>query len=293
MRSAEAIREMSDGRFDITVYPGDELVAAPELADALASGLIDFTITAGSYYKGAIPEMMLEPTGWPPLIVRSPEDQAELMWYRGLNDLIDKALNKYGIKYFFPDVEGPTAFWSKEPMYGVDDLKGFKMRLWGRFIDAFNAVGASAVYLPHSEVYTAIATGVLDGGGGLGTFYMDMNFRELCPYYYDRALNAPSVSYMASLDSWNELPDAFKVMLEEECLANRQKVYNATMHDSYVMKGKFKEWGTTVITWPDEELNKICAASIKILDEMAAAGPVNAEGMQIVKDFLKERGYMD
>ena len=177
-------------------------------------------------------------------------------------------------------------------MYGIDEIKGFKMRLWGKFVDAFNEVGASAVYLPHSEVYTAIATGVLDGGGGLATFYESMNFYELCPYYYDVPIVAGGLVVMASLDAWNELPDDLKLLVNEACMSYREKNYGFVNHSFYEMRKKFDGWGTTVIQWPAEDMVPLAEASYKILDEIEAASAANAKGIAIVKEFMNEMGYV-
>lgn len=283
---------MSNGRLDMTVYAAEELVPGPEIGHALAKRLIEFSVASGGWIMGDMPEAELEPGNWPPLIVRSFQDQNEICFYRGLNDLTQKGMAKYGIQYFMPTCEGPTAFWSKKPMNSIEEIKGFKMRAWGYFVEAFTAVGAQAVYLPHSEVYTAIATGVLDGSCSLGTLYDQNKYHELCPYYYDRPLNAPAVGMMASMAAWNELPDDLKTILYEAMMSFRAKRFALTWHDDYLMKAKFSQWGTKIITWPDKDLNKITEVSVKLLDKIASKSPTNAEGMKIVKDFLKEKGYI-
>jgi len=290
---ADTIREMSDGRLDMETFAGGELVEAPEIADALGSNLIQFSLTNAGYYTGAIPEMMLSPDGWPPNVVRSLDDRIELFWQRGLNEIIREALVPHGMHFLMPTPPVPIRFWSKEPMYGIDEMQGFKMRLWGKFVDAFNEAGASAVYLPHPEVYPAIATGVLDGGGGLATFYESMNFYELCDYYYDVPIVGGGLIIVASLDAWNELPDDLKAIVNEASMSYRMKNYGHINHSFFEMRTKFAGWGTTVITWPAEDLNPISEASFKILDEIEAASATNAEGMAIVKQFMRDMGYVE
>ena len=67
--------------------------------------------------------------------------------------------------------------------------------------------------------------------------------------------------------------------------------------DDKVIFSKLDEWGVTYIEWPPEEVAKVTKVSLEILDETArdigAKDPRVATGIGIVKDFMREKGYMD
>src|SRR5262245_51462130 len=54
---------------------------------------------------------------------------------------------------------------SRRPVTKVDDIAGLKIRVVQspRYIDLFNALGANAVPMPSTELYTALETGTVDG----------------------------------------------------------------------------------------------------------------------------------
>ena len=161
----ERIDKATGGRIQIELYAANALVGASEMADALAAGMIEVAYTGLNYYAGQIPIANIGPNALPPSLWRSPEEQSELYLYRGLEDLLREGLAEYGIYYWTELLSGDTGWWSKYPMYGVGDLAGFKVRFYGYILKVLEVLGAAPVYLPHPEVYTALATGVIDGSG--------------------------------------------------------------------------------------------------------------------------------
>ena len=63
------------------------------------------------------------------------------------------------------------------------DLTGLKIRVIGSavYIDTFNAMGAKSTPMPYGEVYTALATGTVDGAENDTTGYRNMKFYEQAP----------------------------------------------------------------------------------------------------------------
>jgi tripartite ATP-independent transporter DctP family solute receptor len=69
------------------------------------------------------------------------------------------------------------------PVRSVEDLNGLKIRVIGSsvYIDTFNAMGAKSTPMPYGEVYTALATGTVDGAENDTTGYRNMKFYEQAP----------------------------------------------------------------------------------------------------------------
>jgi len=64
------------------------------------------------------------------------------------------------------------------------DLSGQKIRVIGSpvYIDTFNALGSRATPMPYGEVYTALATGTVDGAENDSSGYRNMKFYEQAPH---------------------------------------------------------------------------------------------------------------
>lgn len=74
-------------------------------------------------------------------------------------------------------------FTRNRPVATPADLAGQKIRVIGSpvYMDTFNGVGAKATPMPYGEVYTALATGTVDGAENDTTGYRNMKFYEQAP----------------------------------------------------------------------------------------------------------------
>ena len=74
-------------------------------------------------------------------------------------------------------------FTRRTPVRNPGDLTGLKIRVIGSsvYIDTFNAMGAKSTPMPYGEVYTALATGTVDGAENDTTGYRNMKFYEQAP----------------------------------------------------------------------------------------------------------------
>jgi TRAP-type mannitol/chloroaromatic compound transport system substrate-binding protein len=181
----DRIRMMSNGRLDITLFTAGELTPTVEIIDSMEKGMVDIAHTTGAYYTGSIPEACLETAGLPPLMFDSFRDAIQLYWYGGLDEIIRQGYAKHGIYYLGSLIwDVPIAFWSKNNMQGIEDLKGYKARSFGYTAKALAKLGAAPVFLPHEEVYTAIAQGVIDGSMTDASYYARMKYNEVAPYFY-------------------------------------------------------------------------------------------------------------
>jgi len=74
-------------------------------------------------------------------------------------------------------------FTRRTPVRSAADLAGLKIRVIGSsvYIDTFNAMGAKSTPMPYGEVYTALATGTVDGAENDTTGYRNMKFYEQAP----------------------------------------------------------------------------------------------------------------
>ena len=56
---ATAVKEATDGNFEIQAFPAGEIVPMPEASDAVASGVVEMAHTASYYYWGKDPAFAL------------------------------------------------------------------------------------------------------------------------------------------------------------------------------------------------------------------------------------------
>jgi len=252
------------------------------------------------FWSGSFPVAWIVSGNLPPFVTRNNDEFNELYHHRGLDDLIGEGLKEHGIKFLGSHSVGNTYFWSKKPIKSLEDLKGFKVRFFGAMSDTMEHFGAAPVMLPHPETYMAIATGTLDGSGTCWHIYRDLKLYEVCPYFIGPAWQVPQgMSLWVSLKAWYALPEDLQAIVDAA-----SKVFNVdymdavTMQESEMFNKSFKEWGTTYLEFSDEDVERITNEfSLPYLDKIAAEiGPEDervVKGIEIIKQFMKDYGYID
>ncbi len=153
----------------------------------------------------------------PPALLKNTEDLKELYWYQGLEALMREGYAEHGAYYLRTVFLGdPNTFWSKRPLRTIADLKGFKVRTYGYFAKVWAKLGATPTFIPHEEVYSSLAQGVIDGSQTAGSYFKRFKYYEVCPYYYLPGLAGNGfMPILISMQAWKKLPDDLKAILEE------------------------------------------------------------------------------
>lgn len=148
----------SNGRVEITFYPGGSLVKAPGAADALIQGVADIANSHIGYTPGRFPvsEALDLPLGYP-------------SGWVGSHVALD-FMNKFKPKewdnlHLLVLHAGTTAGLEtrNKRITRLEDMKGLTLRGAGEVGEAITALGATARDIPMVEMYDAVSKGVVDG----------------------------------------------------------------------------------------------------------------------------------
>ena len=162
-RWAEEVRTASEGELDVQVFGSDSLVKANQNITAVAKGDIECAFSLNFQWGRTLPIMnvTVAPFAFGDLeIWRKWPDSAAAKF------LEEKLLEK-GVRNIAWLFQTNTSVFTSKGRFLVkpEDFKGVKLRgLNAAFDAALAALGATPTSLPGSEVYQALATGVLDAG---------------------------------------------------------------------------------------------------------------------------------
>jgi len=110
----ERVEKMSGGRLKISLHYAGELVDYAEVDKALQDNMIQISNTSTLFFRGSIPMGWVSAPNMPPFITRTNDEFNELFHHRGVDRLVNEALEERGIKYFGSHSVGNTYFWSKK-----------------------------------------------------------------------------------------------------------------------------------------------------------------------------------
>lgn len=191
---AQWVREMSEGRLDIQVYGGGELVPALEAFDAVSQGTAEIGHGASYYWAGKAPAAQFfaaVPFGMNP--------QQMNAWLIG-GDGLELWEEVYAPFNLYPLPGGNTGIqmcgWFNKEINSVDDLKGLKMRIPGLGGKVISKAGGSAILSAGGEIYTNLERGVIDATEWIGPYHdYIMGFYKVARYYYYPGWQEPGTNF--------------------------------------------------------------------------------------------------
>ena len=160
----EELKKRSDGRIDYTLYAGGALGKGPEHFDIVKNGLSDMGYFTATWTPGRFPLSDV-------LSLATPVEGKEIAVSIGNkmyaeNEEVQKEFE--GVKVLELNGCISAYLWTKKPVKTLEDCKGLKIRTPGGFQTSYiKSLGAEPVFMPLGDVYLALETGTIDGGGHL------------------------------------------------------------------------------------------------------------------------------
>lgn len=194
---AERVKQLTKGEVEVQVYHSRQLGDARDNVENVRNGSIAFTSVSISNLSQVLPVMDV----WSlPFIFKSDDHY----WYC-LNDPKSmefmKQLEPKGIKTITWITSGARNFFTQKPIRSPADMKGMKIRVMASpvMINTMKAMGASGVPVAWGELYTALQTGVVDGGENNHPSVISMKFYEVSKYYtIDEHMRIPDVNVIST-----------------------------------------------------------------------------------------------
>lgn len=282
---AELVKERTNGRVEIKIYPQAKLGPAPQMIDGVRTGVIQMT-----------------QVNMPHLSVFAPELSFFSMYY--LFDSLDHwnrtfnndprmvkrmkeivAAKKLGLKLLGVSTYGPRNMWnSKRVVKKASDLEGLKIRIPPAKVETriMQIYGANPANVSAPEVYSALQTGVIDGNDGSINWLMSRKFYEVAPYVTLTEHQHTSLALLINEKLFNSMPaDIQQIMEEAAAEAARFSVAATIMTTKPLLKKVRTLKGVTFVDKPD----KASFRDVLLSHHIESAKKLGVEDLfQIIKD---------
>ena len=301
----EYLEELSDGRIVVESYSADALVPCGEMLEALRQGTLDIAFCEGGMWGATIPVGDIETLT--AFIARDYKhvqalyedrlDYESLPFGFGLKNICrDQYLEKENIYYIQNIYTDSSVLWLNEPIKTFDDLDGMKLWIWPIVARALEPSGAVLSTVPAEELYSAKASGIVNGSMWGGTACgWDMGWHEIMGYILRPAFQttAPN-AYLMAPEAWHALPDDLKTMVQAAVIYDSDFMVAAyTYRDIAKQKVMEEEYGLEVLTLPQEEWDKWAQWCVDVLEEMKVENEENREAVDLVLEWMKFFDYID
>jgi tripartite ATP-independent transporter DctP family solute receptor len=164
IEAAHAIGAQSSGRLNITVFPNSQLGGDPEMLSQLRAGGIELLAAPSLTLSTLVPLSGLPSVGF----AFQSYDQVWAAMDGGVGDVVREAIGRAGIvpmrKIWDNGFRQITSSSSRQ-LNGVEDLKGFKIRVpvTALLTSLFSGLGALPSSISYSELYSALQTHIVEG----------------------------------------------------------------------------------------------------------------------------------
>ena len=291
---ADLVREMTDGRIDITIFFDGQLVPREDVPVALEMGTLDMAFASPVVLEGTVP---ITAIGGLPYLWKDTDQWIAAHYEMGLEEMYREAIEAvYDVRLIATVLDDYGTFLWVDDFSTLADLSGRKANTWGVFAEIMEGYGVASVSMPAGDLYTSLATGVLDGIGWGGVKCMfDMGFCEVAtysmePYYMVSWLRW----YFMGEGLWEALPSDLQAILTQAAYANGLYIRSVYAAGEKAAIGEAAEkYGLEVVTLPDEDVRAIASASVTYLDKIVEEFPETADGVEKVKDILRAFGTIE
>lgn len=180
---ADLVKQMSGGKFEISVHAGGELMPAFGVVDGVQQGTVECAHTAPYYFFGKNEAFALGCAI--PFGMNSRQRSAWMMHGNG-GKLMGEFYSDYNMVNFPAGNTGAQmGGWYRKEIKSMADIQGLKMRIGGFGGTILKAIGAQPQNIPGGEIYQALEKGTIDACEWVGPYDdAKLGFNKVAPYYY-------------------------------------------------------------------------------------------------------------
>lgn len=271
LRVADFLQRSTNNRFVLEVFEPGEIAPAFGVFDAVRERKTDAGFTWVGYSQGVIPSSALFAA------VPFSMDPAEFTawWYDGGGrPLAEDIFAKFEIHPLLCGLIGPeTAGWFREPITGLDDLKGLKIRFAGLGGATLQRLGASVTMIPGGEIFQALEKGTIDATEfSIPSADQALGFDRVTTYNYFPGWHQTFTSnhLLVNIAAWQELSPQDQAMLETACTAGVARALARSESLQGPVIAGFEARGITATRLPEEILRELQQAAAHVMNEEAA-----------------------
>jgi len=228
---SKKVKEMSGGKFEISVHAGGELMPPFGVLDGVQQGTVECCHTAPYYFFGKDPTFAIDCTI--PFGLNSRQMTAWMYQGNGMK-LMREFLGQYNIVNFpMGNTGAQMGGWYRKEIKSLDDVKGLKMRIGGFGGEILKGIGGVPQNIPGGEIYQALEKGTIDATEWVGPYDdQKLGFFKVAKFYAYPAWweGGPQLSLYVNDKAYNSLSAENKAIIESAAAyahTDMQAMYDA------------------------------------------------------------------
>lgn len=260
---AALIKEKSEGRLNITVYPAGQLYKDIKNPEVIANGAVEMALNSSTLWGNTVPSM--EILGIPAVFTEAEQVREALDGEIG--QIITGEMRSKGIEpVMFLDYSHIYFASAKEPLTSKENWKNKNVRTPSKTHSEWvKAMGAVPVTMAGTEVIEAISRGMLDGAlSGIDSFAS----RKIYDFtnYYSGPAYYEIFSVTANKKWYDELPDDLKQIINEASAVVEEKSAKMLAENEAKAHKEVQDNGMQLVELKEEDKKAWLEASESLLN---------------------------
>lgn len=253
---AQEVEKASGGKMKIRGIGNASLGSDTQMQQALIGGAQEMMVGSTATLVGLVPEMAV----WDTPFLFSTAKEADTVLDGPTGEAVKAKLEPkgmVGLVYWENGFRNLTN--SKRPVTKLEDLNDVKLRVMQNnvFLDSFKTLGANAVPLPFSELFTALETRAVDGQENPYNTVLSSKFYEVQKYLtVTNHVYSPWI-VTVSKKWWDTLSPAEKKVLQDAAVKSRDFERKDTREEAAKALAELKTKGMQVNELPAAEANRM------------------------------------
>lgn len=217
------LTELSNGKYDVKVYPNSQLGKEDAYIASTRKGIIQMCAT-GTQTSALHPAMAMFET---PMLYDNLDHARRAMEGTTLDLILEGFTEKSGLRVLNAFPLGFRHFYTKKPIASMNDLKGLRMRVPNipLYINFAKACGISGQPMPFAEVPAALDQGVIDGGDSPFADITALKMYEITPQITTSGHILVIHSLYVNEDFYQKLPEQDKAWFNEAAKRSADDVW--------------------------------------------------------------------
>ena len=271
---AKAVKEMSGGKFEVSVHAAGELIPAFGVVDGVQNGTVEMAHTAPYYFFGKNEAFSIG--GAIPFGMNSRQLTAWIVDGNG-----GKLMREFYAKYNIINLMGGNTGaqmggWFRKEVKTPADIKGLKFRVGGLAGKIIERMGGVPQNIPGGEIYQALEKGTIDAAEWIGPYDdQKLGINKVAPFYYypgwwEGSLN---LEFYINDKAFNALTPEYKAIVQ--AAAHEAHVVTQARYDARNPAALKQLVGakTKVLPFPPSVMDASFKTTMEVYGELAASNP--------------------
>ncbi|WP_157014260.1 C4-dicarboxylate TRAP transporter substrate-binding protein [Mesorhizobium xinjiangense] len=261
----ERIEERSNGAVEVTIYPSSQLGEDNDVLEQIRNGAPIAVLVDAGRLAPFYPELGILAA---PYLVDDYTQYSAITESPVYQEWVDELAKESGIRLLnYNWFQGTRQMITKKEIKAPADLDGVRVRTIDApsWIATINAMGATAVPMAWSEVYSAMQLGAIDGAEAQLTGAYGIKLQEVATNIAFTNHVQLFTGLATSEAWWNSLPEDIRAIIEEELKAAGEEATRMTAERLSEVQAEMEEAG---VTFNEVDLAPFREATNKVYEEV-------------------------